>query len=315
VTDASVRTPSRSTRAPERLARRLLPSALLRNGWTAWHVLAAAVLVAAGFAVSWEAWDDIYRIAARDEESSHIFLVPVVAGWLFWTRRGRLRACSLQSTWVGPAAVALGWALHSVGDFFMIQAFWHVGAVLIVLGCLLAVAGRDVLRAFLPAILVLCFLVPVPGMVRQQISGPLQSATAMATQTVLETLGVPVSRSGNLLSVNGVPVAIAEACNGLRMVFALVLVSYAFAYGTPLREGVRVLVLALSPVFAIVFNVFRLVPTVWLYGYYPSQVADLAHDVSGWLMLPIAFFSLLGILELLKWAQIPVTRFVLAYGS
>ena len=35
----------------------------------------------------------------------------------------------------------------------------------------------------------------------------------------------------------------AEACNGMRMVFALVLVSYAFAYSMPLRNTVRILVL------------------------------------------------------------------------
>ena len=97
----------------------------------------------------------------------------------------------------------------------------------------------------------------------------METATAEVTQQVFETIGLPVERSGNLLTYNGVPVTIAEACNGLRMVFALVLVSYAFAFTNPLRGSVRLLIVLLSPVSAILCNVIRLVPTVWLFGIWP----------------------------------------------
>ncbi len=288
---------------------------MVRNGWTLWHLLGALVLMLAGLAATWDAWADMYRIASVDEEHSHIFLVPFVSGWLVWVRRGRLRLCVPRATWVGPLIVACGWLLHSVGDSYMIQSFWHLGAVAVVVGAVLAVTGKDLLTRFIPAFVVLAFLGPVPGMLRQEIAIPLQAATAQVTQTVLDTIGVAVTRSGNVLSINGVDVAIAEACNGLRMVFALALVSFAFAYGTPLRGGVRILVLVASPISAVLCNVFRLVPTVWLYGSAEAAVADRMHDISGWVMLPIAFLFLLGILRILRWAQIPVTRYVLAYGS
>ena len=35
----------------------------------------------------------------------------------------------------------------------------------------------------------------------------------------------------------------------------------------------------------------------------------------GWVMLPIAFLILLAIIRLLRWAQVPVYRFHLAYGE
>ena len=43
------------------------------------------------------------------------------------------------------------------------------------------------------------------------------------------------------------PVTIAEQCNGVRGIFALMLVSYAFSFGLPLRNSVRFLVLLASP--------------------------------------------------------------------
>jgi exosortase len=253
------------------------------------------------------------RFAIKDEESSHILLVPIVTGWLIWVRRGRFRRCRPRGGWIGLLMLALGWAGYSLGDTYLIQMLWHGGALLVVLGALLTVLGSDVFFAFLSAVLLQVFVIPVPGRIRQSIAIPLETVTTGITQHACEVLGILSDRSGNVLTINGHDVRIEEACNGLRMVFALTLVSFAFAFGTPLRNYVRALVMAASPLCAIVCNVVRLVPTVWLYGYYPEQVADDFHGVSGWIMLPLAFLLLMGIIRLLRWALVPVTVFTLAY--
>jgi exosortase len=289
------------------------PVSWLRNGWTVWHAVSAVSLTVLGIFTTLDAWQDIYRIAVKDEESSHIFLVPIVAAWLIWVRRRRLRHCQPQGHMIGPALVAAGWFFYSFGDARLIQSFWHGGAVLVAVGCLLTVLGRDLLWNFLPVFVMLVFLVPVPGRVRQQVAIPLGAATARVTETIFDLLGTPVQRSGNLLSINQMDVSIAEACNGLRMVFALTLVSFAFAFGTPLRGFARLLVLVASPISAIVCNVIRLVPTLWVYGNFSREKAAFFHDLSGWVMLPIAFMLLMGILRALRWALVPVTHYPLAY--
>jgi exosortase/archaeosortase family protein len=72
-------------------------------------------------------------------------------------------------------------------------------------------------------------------------------------------------------------------------------------------------VLIATPVSAIACNVVRLIPTVWLYGNYPSDVATLVHDIGGWVMLVMSFLILLGIVRLIRWAKLPVTTYTLAY--
>jgi exosortase/archaeosortase family protein len=124
---------------------------------------------------------------------------------------------------------------------------------------------------------------------------------------------VSATRIGNTLSLNNVDVQIVEACNGLRMVFALLLVSFAFAFGTPLRGYVRATVLLGAPLSAIVCNVVRLVPTVWLYAYHPGPLAVRFHDLSAWVMLFVSLLSLIGVIRLLRWATVPVMRYPLAY--
>lgn len=277
--------------------------------WTLALALAAAAIAATG-----DAWSDIVRRALKDEEQSHALLVPVVFGWLVWVRRERLRHHVPTHPWVGPVLVAAGWGLNALGDAALFQAFWHLGAIVVAAGAVLTVAGGGLLTRLLPAFASLLFLVPVNQTVRLNIAAPLQSATAAVTREVLELFGAEVERIGSTLRINHQDVLIAEACNGMRMAFSLFLVCFVFAYGIPLRNWARITIIALSPVTAIAFNVVRLVPVVWAYGTLDADVARTIHDVSGWVMLPCAFLALLGVMRALRWAQIPVTPNVLAYG-
>jgi exosortase len=287
---------------------------LTRGGWSRGHLWAALGAAALCMLVAGNAWADLLSIAWRDEESSHALLVPVMAAWLVWVRRGRIRRCTPAGRLIGTLCLATGWALWSIGYRYQIQSFWHGGAVVMTIGGVLTVLGVDAFLSFLPVFCVMVFLVPVPATVRHWIAVPLQQFTAQMTQGVAEVIGIGVERRGSLLMINGKEVAIAEACNGMRMVFTLFMACYVFAFVTPLHGYVRFLVLATSPLVAVVCNVARLVPTVWMYGHMSPSAAEVFHDASGWAMLLIAFVGLMGIVKLLRWAMIPVTPFALAGG-
>ncbi|WP_428937816.1 exosortase/archaeosortase family protein [Fontivita pretiosa] len=283
--------------------------------WRATDVLAAVAMLAIAVAVTSGAWQDLILIAIRDEEASHIFLVPIAAAWIAWMRREALLRCQPRGHMLGAVLIAIGWFLWTVGYHQDIQCFWHGGAVVMAVGAAISVLGAEVLRRAWPAFVVLVFLVPVPGMLRQSISQPLQTMTAHATQSVAEIIGLQVDRWGNGLVVNGREVTVAEACNGMRMVFALFLVSYLFAFITPLRPYVRLLVLAACPITAVCCNVIRLVPTVWLYGHLSAEAAGRFHDISGWAMVVVGFLILGGIVKVLKWAMLPVMHYSLATSA
>lgn len=286
---------------------------LSRYGWTGTQIGALCVLVLLAVWAGWTQWEDIFTIAWRDEEASHILLVPPIIAWLVWVRRVRFRRSRPRFSWIGPLMIAVGWGISWISFRNAFQFGWHGGAVLMLVGAVASVVGLRVMATFAPAALLAVMLIPVPGKLRLMIAGPLQTATAEVTRVLLEAFGFWVERTGNLLIINDVPVAVQEACNGMRMVFALVLVSYAFAFTVPLRNSVRLVVLLLSPLAAIVCNVVRLTPTVVLYGYSDEKTADTFHDLSGWAMLPVAFLMLIGITRALRWALVPTYRFTLAH--
>ncbi|MDY7108296.1 MAG: exosortase/archaeosortase family protein [Planctomycetota bacterium] len=255
---------------------------------------------------------DIINIGLRDEEQSHIFLAPLVAAWLLWLRRSRVRYVALRPNLVGPAVVAGGWLASWWGFEAGIQVAWHGGAMVTLIGVLLSFTGPIPLRLFAPVFAVLAFLLPIPGGIRHSLAWPLQEMATGVTHATLELIGVSSLKSGNVLIINGEQVAVGEACNGMRMVFALTLVVYAFAFGTPLKPATRLILIALSPVVAIVCNVIRLVPTSLIFGYGNVHTAQVFHDLAGWAMLPLALIVLVGVLRMVRWLEFPVMSFRLA---
>jgi exosortase len=197
----------------------------------------------------------------------------------------------------------VGWALWSSGYRADHQFGWHFGPVVLVIGCFVSCLGLDVLQKAVPALIALLFMLPIPQAVRQHVAVPLQVATAHLTQVAGAAFGLDIERTGNLLILDGVNVQIAEACNGMRMIITLLMVNYAFAFSATRRPVARTLVLLLSPVTAIVCNVIRLIPTVWMFAHTSSASAERFHDAAGWVMLVVAFALLSGAGYLWRWAM------------
>lgn len=280
------------------------------------------MLVLFGLYACLDAWREIFvDYAWGNEEYTHIFVVPFVAALLIYVRRLRLRHFQISGTLIGPMLVIAGLAMNFVGYQRGIQVMLHGGAVMVALGCAVSVLGKNAILRFMPAVLVLAFLIPVPGKVRLEIAKFLQDWTAQIAHILLNTIGFATEVTGSTLAINGRPVIIAEACNGMRSVFLLLLLAFAFAFALPLRNSVRVMLLLVSPLVALASNVFRTLPTILMCGYAPDWfenpetgkwLALQFHDVFGWAMYIVSFLIWLGIVWLLRWTQLPIQRYTLA---
>lgn len=275
-------------------------------GWRAWLSLVALLTLAVY--VGRDSLGSIGSAAWTDSESSHLFLVPIIAAWLVFVRRRRLATVRRTGLWLGPVLSAIGGVMYVFGAQNMRFWTWHAGAILMVVGALLTIVGTDALRKFAPAFLVLVFLAPMPPRLSQALTIPMMHGAALATEAVLNGVSVPVERAGNLLSINGIEVTVEEACAGMRGVWALTLVAVAFAFASPFRVWVRVVVLLLTPLLALLCNVIRLVPTVWVYGNHEAETAEAFHDLAGWAVLFVGYFLLTGLTAAFDAAGLPVYR-------
>lgn len=283
-----------------------------RRAWRPVDFAQLALFLCVGIWLNRQPLGDIFNIGLRDEEQTHIFLAPIVAGWLLWLRRSRLRYVMVQPSYLGLLVAVFGWLTSWWGFETGTQIAWHGGAVVSLIGIVLSMTGMTPVHLFAPVFAVFVFMLPIPGEIRHKIAYPLQELATTVTHAMLELIGVSAIKSGNVIILNGEQVAVGEACNGMRMVFALTLVVYAFAFGTPLKPGTRAFLLLASPLIAMVCNVIRLVPTSLIFGYGSNEAAQRFHDLAGWIMLPVAMAMLYGLLRAIRWLEFPVTQLRLA---
>jgi len=277
-----------------------------RRRWKFSDGLLLSMLVALAIGAAWHVWASIMTVGIEDEEQSHVLIAPLVVVWLAWLRRDRFRFVGPRWSWAGPAVALAGIGLMWFGERNLFEVFEQLGAIFLLVGAILSIIGVRLAAHLYPSFGAMIFLLHVPGMFRQDIALPLQNASAQITEWTLGMLQFPIERAGNQLLINGVEVGIAEACNGMRMVSALALVSYAFVFSVPMRNWVRVLILAASPLVALAVNVLRLAPTTLMYGYTEADTAKLFHDVSGWAALLVALAVLWAFLALLRWLEVPI---------
>ncbi len=223
-------------------------------------------------------------------------LVPFAALYLLWNDRRKLASCKLTPCWWGIGIILLAQGARMFGLVEMYESAERYALVLTVAGVVLLVAGWDVFWRVRWVLLFLFLMVPLPGRIHNLISGPLQNWAMMGGVVTLELLGITVSREGNVMVLNeNVPVTVAEACSGLRMLTAFVVVACVLAYIIN-RPGWHKVVLVCSSVPVAIFcNMIRLVVTAFLFLGVSSKVAEkFFHDFAGWTMMPLAVFILVG---------------------
>ncbi|NLX14786.1 MAG: exosortase/archaeosortase family protein [Phycisphaerales bacterium] len=232
----------------------------------------------------------------HDDNYSVGQLVPFAALYLLWNDRKKLATCRATPCWWGIGLIVLGQLARMFGLIWMFESAERYGFVLTIAGIVLLTAGGECFWRVRWILLFLFLMVPLPGRVHNLISGPLQSFASSGAVITLELLGITVTREGNVMMLNNrIPVGVVEACSGLRMLTAFVMVAAVLAYlvNRPRWQKVT-LVLSSVPV-AILCNLIRLVVTAILFIWVSGELAEeFFHDFAGWVMMPLAVFILVG---------------------
>ena len=191
-----------------------------------------------------------------------------------------------------------------------IQTLEGVSLIPFILGILTIVLGNQAIRWGTPAVLFLLFMVPLPAFLSGQMSGLLQKIATIVSTFSLQTLGIPAFANGNVISLSSGQIGVAEACSGLRMLYSF----FALTVGACMvidRSSLEKSVIAMTAIpIAIVANCIRITATGVAYQFFEPETAQhFFHDVLGWLMMPLGFTILLGVLAILDRLIVPDESF------
>ncbi len=259
----------------------------------------------------WPVFVLLFGTWTSNPDYSHGFFVPLFAGYLGWIRRKQLladfeRAQENSGLVIGLSLVFVGVFVRLAGIYTRTLSLESLSLLPFLVGICAIVWGRAAIRWVLPSALFLLFMIPLPSFLAGKMSGVLQTVATQVSTFGLQTLGVPAVADGNVISLSDGQIGVAEACSGLRMLyafFALTIAACMIIDRSPLEK----LFIAFSAIpIAIAANCIRILATGLAYEYLDAETAQhIFHDVAGWLMMPLGFIILLGGLAILDRLIVP----------
>ena len=232
---------------------------------------------------------------------SHGFLIPFFVAYILWHKRSTLARTPLRPSWAGLPLVLLGLFLLMVGVFGADLFFSRISFVVLACGLVWSLAGLPMLREVRFSLFVLVLAIPLPTLIFNKITFPLQLFASNLASFFLPLAGVPVLRDGNVIQLPAMQLEVAEACSGIRSLLSLF--TLAVIYGYLLEENPRRrLLLALSSIpIAVAANVARIVGTGLCVQYWnPDKAVGFFHEFSGWLMFLVSLTLLYLVHQLLQ---------------
>jgi len=190
-------------------------------------LIVVAGLFAAAF---YDGLAEMVRLWAGSEQYKHGFFVPVIALFLMWQKRDRLSRMPFEGAWTGNVVVVLGILLFVLGELSSLYVIVQYAFLVTLFGVVLALAGWRIVREIWAPLLFLVFMIPLPPFLYNGLAQQLQLISSNLGVFVIRLFGISVYLEGNVIDLGTYKLQVAEACSGIRYLFALTSMAFLCAY-------------------------------------------------------------------------------------
>ena len=264
--------------------------------------MAGLAIVAVAFLWSfWPGLKDLWGTWQRSDEYSSGLLVPLLAVYVLWCRRDQLKDIPLRACPWGAALLVAAIGLRVWGLYDMRSSAENLSVVLALAGLVLWLGGDRFFAKVWTILAFLLLMLPWPKSAEAAISLPLQGWSTASAVFCLELTGYDVVRDGNVIRIGDTSVAVAEACNGLRMITAFFVISGLVVLLVRRTWWEKLIVFLSSLPTALICNTIRLAITSVAFTILKGDRWQQAfHDFGGYAMMPLALAITVGELWILR---------------
>ena len=227
----------------------------------------------------------------NDPDYSHGFFVPLFSGYVLWRQCERWQTARIKPSNFGFIVMLGAVGLLLVGSLGAELFTSRFSLLLLLAGMILFLSGWDLLRAVSFPLGFLVLMIPIPVIIYNKITFPLQLLASRWASSFLEVVGVPVLRDGNVLILSNYSLEVVEACSGIRSLMSLIALAVAYGYLAEPRRWVRIVLVLLMVPIAIVTNAIRITGAgVLAHRFGPAAAEGFLHEFSGWVIFLAALF-------------------------
>lgn len=232
----------------------------------------------------------------QEDEYAHGPIIIAIILWLIWDKRRVLLTAPTRTAPVtGLMLLIFGLLLYVLGRSQGITILDAGSLAPILAGVLLTMRGWPALHTFWFMLLFIVYLVPLPGIFVDAVTGPLKQNISAIAEQILYAAGYPIARNGVVLTIGQYQLLVADACSGINSMFSLsaigILYLYLMRYKSWLHNG---LILASLLPIAFLANIVRVIILILVtYHYGDAAGQGFLHGFAGMVLFISALITIL----------------------
>ena len=239
------------------------------------------------------------------EDWGHAFVIPLISGYMIWLNREKIARANISVFWPAFAPFLLGIQAYAYNLFNVQNHMLQGMSMILTLGSLvLWMLGPAMFRYLFLPIAYLVLMITISESYMLAITFKLQLIASQGSWLILNLIGNPfgwfeVDIDGNTLMIltnsgETLPMNVAEACSGMRMVVAFYALAVAVALMGSTQWWQRIALILLAGPVAVFMNMIRVTVLGLLMLVNPDLVSGDAHIVIGTLLLVPSLGLFLG---------------------
>jgi exosortase len=222
------------------------------------------------------------------------WMIPLVALFALWQRRGALLDAVTAPDWRGIGLTGAALVLYWAGVQGQQTRLTLLSLVMLLWSIPFAFWGWGVARQLVFPAGYLLFCIPMSFL--DTLTFPLRLFASAASAGILNALGIATVRTGTALMADGFNFEIADPCSGLRSVLAMTALAAAYAHFTQKSRPKQLLLFLSAFPLAVAGNMVRIVMigvVARLFG--QERAIGFYHDYSGYVFFIAATSLMLGV--------------------
>ncbi len=249
------------------------------------------------------------RWLARDSYFGHGVLIPFISLYWVWRKRKELRVTPKRGEPWGFVLLGLGLGLQIVSSLLQIYFLSAASLVLVLLGGVLFLFGREVFKQVWYPIGFLLLMIPLPLLFISELTLKLKFFVTEVSVYCLQSMGIQAAREGSYLYLPHAYLIVGDPCSGLRSLLAFLCLGLVFSYGSGLNGWRRVVLIGAGFPLALVSNVGRVLFLALVSELYGMNWAHgWIHDASGIAAFLFAILVFLAVRKKLEMTPAWMTR-------
>jgi exosortase len=193
----------------------------------------------------------------HDPNYTHGFLIPPVSVYLLRQRLSELRSTPPEPSSIGLLGVLGAGFVLVVGAAAAEVFTQRLSLVILLASAILFAAGWRWLKLVSFPLAFLLLAIPMPYVIYYGLTNPLQLVSSRLALVGLKLIGIPAVGEGNIIHLPQLSLEVAEACSGIRSLYAFLAVGALLARSMAAPLWARLLVFGVTLPLSVLGNAAR----------------------------------------------------------